>query len=141
MGLYIEQISRETARTPREKWHAVVDAVLARLAVDAAIERHVGKRERIFAREGELAVCYGKDLTETPILIGTGGIFVYNPYAAQILSRRHKADTDERRQSLRPKNPQTFIDSSHTLYAVGLLAQQYPDVAVRIFTDAMRSVA
>jgi len=138
MKLYIGEISRETARTPQEPWHGVVDAVLARLAVDVAIERHVGKRERIFSREGELSVCYGKDLSETSILIGTGGIFVYNPHAAQIFSPRPKDDA--RRQSLRPKNPKLFVDSSYILYAVGLLSERYPDVAMRIFREHMRSV-
>lgn len=136
---YIERISRDTARIPEEEWHRALDAVLARLAVDAAIERHVGKRERIFTREGELSVCYGKDMSETSILIGTGGIFVYNPHAAQILSSGPKGN--ERVQSLRPKNPRLYVDSSYLLYAVGLLSEDYPDVAVRVFNSHMRSVA
>jgi len=136
---YIEEISRETARIPEEEWHGALDAVLARLAVDVAIERHVGKRERIFSREGELSVCYGKDLSETSILIGTGGIFLYNPHAAQIFASRPNGNG--RVESLRPKNPKVFIDSSYILYAVGLLSERYPDVAVRIFGAHMRFVA
>ena len=138
-GDYIRLISHHTESVPRENWHAAADAVLARAAVDLAIERHVGRRERIVAREGEAWVHYGKDLRDTPTLIGTGGVFVHNPFAAYILSRR--APSDNRAQALRPKNPKTFLDSSYLLYAVGLLAQDYPNVALRIFKTCMTPVA
>ena len=113
--------------------------MLARAAVDLAIGRHVGRRERIVAREGEVWVHYGKDLRETPTLIGTGGVFVHNRFAYYILSRR--APTDTRVQTLRPKNPKTFLDSSYLLYAVGLLAKDYPRVALRIFKSCMTPLA
>ena len=62
---YIEQISRETGTVPQEPWHFAADAVLARAAVDLAVARHVGRRERIIAREGEAWAHYGKDLRDT----------------------------------------------------------------------------
>ncbi|MGH7773264.1 MAG: methylaspartate mutase accessory protein GlmL [Candidatus Binatia bacterium] len=135
---YIEEISQETSLVPREKWHYAADALLARVAVDLAVERHVGKRERIFTREGETWVYYGKDLRETPTLIGTGGVFIYNPYTSHILSPGARGN--DRLQILRPKNPKTFIDSSYLLYAVGLLSQSHPAVALRIFQAHMRPV-
>jgi uncharacterized protein (TIGR01319 family) len=136
---YIELISHYTESVPRENWHAAADAVLARAAVDLAIDRHVGRRERIVAREGEAWVHYGKDLRDTPTLIGTGGVFVHNPFASYILSQR--APTDNRVQALRPKNPKTFLDSSYLLYAIGLLAKDYPNVALQIFKTCMTPAA
>jgi uncharacterized protein (TIGR01319 family) len=135
---YIEQISHCTESVPLASWHAAADAVLARAAVDLALERHVGRRERIVAREGEAWVHYGKDLRETPILIGTGGVFVHNALAGYILSRR--APSDNAVQSLRPKNPKTFLDSEYVLYAVGLLAKDYPGVGLQIFKSCMKPV-
>ncbi len=130
---YIEQIAQETDRIPQMPWHAAADAILSRAAVDLAIERHVGKRERIVTREGEAWMHYGKDLREARTLIGTGGVFIYNPYAAYIL---HPGARDRSRyEVLRPKNPNTYIDSTYLLYAVGLLAERYPGVAARIFND------
>lgn len=128
---YVEQIGRETATVPQRDWHAAADAMLARNAVDMAIARHVGRRERIVAREGEAWVHYGKDMRETRTLIGIGGIFVHNPHAAYVLSHR-KAD-DERIETLRPKNPRLFLDASYVLYAVGLLSESRPDVALALF--------
>jgi uncharacterized protein (TIGR01319 family) len=135
---YIEQISEQTARLPVQDWHAAVDAQLARIAVDVAVERHVGKKERIVTREGEAWVYYGKDMSETRSVIGTGGVFMYNSHAAYILSPAGRGNNSY--QVLRPKNPNTFIDASYLMYAVGLLARTHPDVALRIFTRNIRSV-
>jgi uncharacterized protein (TIGR01319 family) len=136
---YVEQISRQTESVPQQNWHSAADAVLARAAVDLAIRRHVGRRERVVAREGEAWVHYGKDLRETPTFIGTGGVFVHNPFASYILAPR--VSMNDRVQALRPKNPKRFLDSSYLLYAVGLLSKQYPAVALRIFKTSMKPVA
>ena len=128
---YIEQITQETGAVPLEKWHAAADAVLANNAVTLAVERHVGRRERVVAREGETWVHYGKDMRDTRTLIGTGGVFVYNPHAGYILAQRPAVD--ERAQALRPRDPQLYLDSSYLLYAVGLLSETMPEVALQLF--------
>ena len=139
MDRYINEISEETARVPEEKWHRVADAVLARIAVDIALERHVGKRERVVTSAGEAWVHYGKDLRNTPRLVATGGVFVHNPYASMIVCGSGNEQVDA--TVLRPKNPQIYLDSSYILYAVGLLGEDYPDVAVRLFKTYMTPVA
>ena len=138
-GRYINQISENTARVPEEKWHRAADAVLARVAADTALERHVGKRERVVTSAGEAWVHYGKDLRNTPRLLATGGVFVHNPYASMIVSSSGREQTDA--TVLRPKQPQIYLDSSYILYAVGLLEEDYPDVAVRLFKMYMTPVA
>jgi uncharacterized protein (TIGR01319 family) len=136
LSTYIDDVSQQTSSIPREHWQSAVDAQLARVAVDLAVERHVGKRERIITHQGETWVYYGKDLTETRTLIGTGGVFIYNSYVSHILSPT--AGGNHRYDVLRPKNPGLFVDSSYLLYAVGLLSQSQPDVAVRLFKKNMR---
>ena len=133
---YIDDISQDTSRVPQEDWQSAVDAQLARIAVELAVERHVGKKERIITREGEAWVYYGKDLTETRTLIGTGGVFIYNSHVAYILSPA--AAGNRRYDVLRPKSPNLFVDSSYLLYAVGLLSEASPDVAARVFKKYMR---
>ncbi len=128
---YVEQISDDTGAVPQAAWHSAADAVLARAAVDLAVTRHVGRRERIVAREGEAWMHSGKDLRETRTLIGTGGVFVHNPFATYILSPEEQSDA--RVQALRPKNPNLHFDSSYLLYAVGLLSEKYPDAALQVF--------
>ena len=130
---YVERISQETGRIPQQPWHAAADALLSRVAVDLAVERHVGKRERVVTREGEAWMHYGKDLREARTLIGTGGVFIYNPHAAYILQPGTRDAS--RFEVLRPKNPRTCVDATYLLYAVGLLAESYSGVAARIFND------
>jgi uncharacterized protein (TIGR01319 family) len=130
-GEYIECVSDQTATVPQQRWHSAADAVLARAAVDLAVARHVGRRERIVTREGEAWMHSGKDLRDTRILIGTGGVFVHNPFAAYILSQ--SVVGDDRVQALRPRQPNLYVDSSYLLYAVGLLSESQPDTALRIF--------
>jgi uncharacterized protein (TIGR01319 family) len=136
---YIDEISQDTGLVPREKWHLAADAVLARAAVDLAIARHVGRRERVVAREGETWIHYGKDMRDTHTLIGTGGVFVHNPFASYILSQG--AVSDDRVQALRPRSPKLFLDSSYLLYAVGLLSKDYPDVGLKLFNNQLSPVA
>jgi uncharacterized protein (TIGR01319 family) len=135
---YVNAISGETSRTPRQPWESAVDAQLARAAVDFAVERHVGKRERIVTREGEAWMHYGKDLSDARTLVGTGGVFIHNPLAAHILSGTRAGSG--RHEVLRPRNPELFTDGSYLLYAVGLLADTRPDVALRIFKSSMKRV-
>jgi uncharacterized protein (TIGR01319 family) len=136
---YIDEISRDTGSVPREKWHLAADAVLARAAVDLAVARHVGRRERVVAREGEAWIHYGKDLRDTHTVIGTGGVFIYNPFAAYILSQG--IENDGRVQTLRPRNPTMLLDSSYLLYAVGLLSQSYPNVGLKLFKNQMEATS
>jgi uncharacterized protein (TIGR01319 family) len=135
---YIQQVTNVTETVPEEGWHAAADAVLARAAVDLAVARHVGRRERIVAREGEAWVHSGKDLRDTHTLIGTGGVFIHNPFAGHILSPA--ATGEDRVQVLRPRNPQLFLDASYLLYAVGLLSQDYAKVALQLFKNYLRPV-
>ncbi len=136
---YIERVADETASVPAESWHTAADAVLARAAVDLAVARHVGRRERIVARQGEAWVYSGKDLRDTRILIGTGGIFAHNPFAAYILSQPVR--TDEATRILRPRQPRLHLDSSYLLYAVGLLSGNRPETALRIFQRYVTPIA
>jgi uncharacterized protein (TIGR01319 family) len=139
IGEYVNNISQQTATVPETEWQRAVDAELARIAVDIAIERHVGKKERIVAREGEAWIYYGKDLSETRTVIGTGGVFVYNSHAKHVLSATGEGDV--RYEVLRPKYPNLFVDGSYLLYAVGLLSRKRPDVALRMFKTYMRPLS
>lgn len=136
---YIESVSRDAGLVPQQPWHAAADAVLARNAVGLAVARHVGRRERIVARQGEAWMHSGKDLRDTRTLIGTGGVFVHNPYAGYILSP--KAEADERLQVLRPREPRRFLDAAYLVYAVGLLSERWPEAALAVFKRYLRPIA
>ena len=106
------------------------------IATNTCDPDEVGPREArdgaaIVAWEGEAWVHSGKDLRDTRTLVGTGGVFVHNPFAAYILTQQPRAD--ERVQPLRPRKPNLYLDSSYLLYAIGLLSESYPDPALQLF--------
>lgn len=125
---YVTNLGEDTGAVPRQAWQSAADAVLAAVAADLAIERHVGRREPYYANGGAIIVQSGKDLTEVPTLIGTGGIFAHNPYADRIMAGTAPAASG----ILRPRRARVVLDRDYVLYAVGLLAESHPAVAFRI---------
>ena len=129
--LYIEAIGSRTETVPTQDWQFAVDALLGRKAVDLAINRHAGRRTPFFAREGTVFLQSGKDLTEIPLVIGTGGLFTYNPMAERIITARR----GEAGEILRPRDPRIILDTRYVLYSIGLLSNTHPDVAMQLFAD------
>jgi uncharacterized protein (TIGR01319 family) len=136
---YVGAVSDETDMVPSADWQFAADAIMARIAVDLAIARHVGSREPYYASGGAVDLVTGKDMTQTPTMIGTGGIFTYNPFAGRILAQPSHAR--ETLNVLRPVHPHIQIDEDYVLYAVGLLAESHPEVALRIFQEHFPSSA
>jgi uncharacterized protein (TIGR01319 family) len=130
---YIEHVSVDAGTVPSEDWQSAADAVLARIAADVAIERHVGRREAYYANTGTVMLQAGKDLTEVPNVIGTGGIFTHNPYGGRIMAATVAVDSPS--GVLRPARTRVRLDQDYVMYAVGLLSDSHPAVALQIFQD------
>jgi uncharacterized protein (TIGR01319 family) len=130
---YIEHVSVDAGTIPSEDWQSAADAVLARIAADVAIERHVGRREAYYANTGTVMLQAGKDLTEVPNVIGTGGIFTHNPYGGRIMAATVAVDSPS--GVLRPARTRVRLDQDYVMYAVGLLSDSHPAVALQIFQD------
>lgn len=115
----------ETSKLPSNDMERMFDTQLARGAVKGAFERHVGKIEYIYSPSGEMTFQYGKDLTKIRNVIGTGGPIVFSPESKKILEavlfNRNSP------QFLKPKQPRFWVDQHYILYAMGLLAAEYPE--------------
>jgi uncharacterized protein (TIGR01319 family) len=94
------------------------------------MERHAGSIEALWGPQGQYYIQHGKDLTGVEHFIGTGGIFIHHPRAGDIL--RRTLFSPQEPFSLRPKNPNLYTDARYCLYAVGLLGERYPELALRI---------
>jgi len=133
-----ENLSAHVNYVPENETDYLVDAGLASTAVDIATRRHAGAVEEAYYPSGTVRIQRGKDLTEVNCVVGTGGIFAYNDFQSHILS---SACFDQGfPESLRPVSPESFVDKSYTLYALGLLAQTAPLKALRIFKKHLRKV-
>jgi len=72
----------------------------------------------------------GKDLLNTKYLIGTGGVLVHSVNPKRILGAG--LFNMESPNYLKPMNPEIMIDKTYILSSMGLLAEKYPDIAIRI---------
>jgi uncharacterized protein (TIGR01319 family) len=112
------------------------DIGLAKSAVEVAVERHAGVLKQIYVTPELINVQYGKDLTNLKTVIGTGGIFSYNPMASKILEAA--LFNPKNPFSLKPKSPDFYIDGKYILYGVGLLSEIEPEAALRIARKYLR---
>ena len=126
----LEKLSQRVEVLPQTAEDQDLDFALAACAARAAMERHAGSIESLWSPQGQYYIQYGKDLTGVEHLIGTGGIFIHHPQAGDIL--RRTLFSPEEPLSLRPKTPNLYTDARYCLFAVGLLADRYPEAAFRM---------
>ena len=123
-------LSKNVNYVPISEQDRLIDIALARSATEVAVERHIGILKESWSPQGTVRIQYGKDLTRLKTLIGTGGIFAYNPQAEKILEvalfNRNNPF------SLKPISPDFYIDRNYILYGIGLLSGVEPDIALRI---------
>jgi len=134
----IDDLSRDVSRLPQNEAEFQVDIGLARTALEIAVDRHVGTLRFIYTPVGELALQYGKNLTEVGYLIGTGGIFAHSSQPRRVLEG---ALFDSQNSiSLRPKEPQMLIDEKYIMAAMGLLVDGWPTIALRMLKRNLQPV-
>ncbi len=132
----IETLSKSVAVLPKSEEARDLDFALATCAAQAAIQRHAGTIEALWGPQGQFYLQYGKDLTEVKHLIGTGGIFIHSPQAQTILKKTLFSSGEP--FSLRPKSPALYTDAQYCLFAVGLLADRFPDQALRLAKKSLK---
>lgn len=134
----VDYLSCHIGAVPKSEGESYIDIGLASAAVDIATRRHAGKIEEIYFPTGKVWIQHGKDLTKTKTVIGTGGIFAYGEKPLCVL--RAACYDHCSPESLRPTNPEFFIDQRYILYATGLLAEVAPVKAIRIMKKYLKRV-
>lgn len=114
------------------------DEAMAKAATELAMKRHCGVLECVYTPMGAMYHQIGKDLMEAPYVIGTGGVIIHSENPSHIL--RAGSFNPEEPIYLRPRNPRFLIDRSYILSAMGLLGQEFPNIAVRIMKKYLEEV-
>ncbi|HIE53015.1 MAG TPA: MutL protein [Armatimonadetes bacterium] len=127
---YAKRLAAEVGKIPATPEERAFDEGLARVAVEQAVERHVGTLEPIPTPTGTVFVQRGKDLSLLPTVVGTGGIFAHSPAPEAIL--REALASPDQPWSLKPRSPRLLIDRRYVLWALGLLSISHPETALRI---------
>lgn len=127
---HCEYRAKNTDMLPENSFDIEFDEAMAKTATELSLNRHVGFIENIYTPMGIVYNQIGKDLLEVKYMIGTGGVLVHSENPSEIL----KAGTYslETSQYLKPKNPKFLLDKSYIMSAMGLLATEDEDMAVRM---------
>lgn len=122
--------ARDIKLVPQTDEEKDFDQAMAKIATDHSMSRHAGIVEAVYSPMGIMYSQEGKDLLEVKYLIGTGGVLVHSAAPGEILAAgRHRADEIN---SLKPQHPKFLLDKTYILSAMGLLAEEDKDMAVRI---------
>ncbi len=137
----VSEIRDYTGRVTRSRWSLAInerekcfDRSFAAACIREALRRHAGSLTESYTPEGKLWIQRGKDLTETGILIGTGGALVFADDPRDLLRAGLRLD---KTLSLTPRQPQLMLDQKYTLYAVGLLADAFPEAAEVLLQETL----
>lgn len=114
------------------------DLALAKVCSRLSMTSHAGKVSQVYSPVGLIYQQEGKDLLKVPMLIGTGGVLVSTNYPRQILEEclYRKEDVN----SLKPQNPEFYIDEKYILSAMGLLSMIDEDMAIRIMRKNLKKI-
>lgn len=132
---HIRAMERNPDYIPQEEPYRSIDKLLGRAAVALAMYRHCGYLEKIYTPQGANLFQYGKDLTQVGCVIGTGGILTHVQDSLAILQGAEEGIGDS--MSLKPSQPEYYIDEHYTLFAAGLLSQQHPRAAYSLLEKSM----
>lgn len=134
----IAAFAADPSRLPNNETEREVDNGLARLAVKTSFDRHVGRVDIGYGPHGEILLQTGKNLSKVKTVIGTGGPLVHAADPAAML-RDVLADGSEK-HLLKPECADLYVDGNYSLFAMGLLAQTEPQIALRMMKRGLRRV-
>jgi uncharacterized protein (TIGR01319 family) len=126
----VQRLATEVDRVPHDAVDHELDAALASLAVDTALERHAGRVSTSHTPMGPVQLLHGKDLSATATVIGTGGVFAHGRDPQRIL--RAACYGAQSPASLRPRDPTLLVDRRYLMFAAGLLAPFAPRAALGV---------
>lgn len=126
----VQRLATEVDRVPHDTIDHELDAALASLAVDTALERHAGRVSTSYTPMGPVQLLHGKDLSATATVIGTGGVFAHGRDPLRIL--RAACYGAQSPASLRPREPALLVDRRYLMFAAGLLAPFAPRAALGV---------
>lgn len=105
------------------------DEAMGKIAIETAFNRHAGSYRREPTPSRVLLYQTGKDLGKFQSVIGTGGILIHSQQAETMIAACLREVDDP---YLKPIQPNFYLDQSYILSAMGLLSDEFPDIALRI---------
>jgi uncharacterized protein (TIGR01319 family) len=123
---------------PQNSRERAIDEALAGYAIEIAVGRHCGVLEQVYTPLGEMHTLTGKDLSETPRVIGIGGVITNSAHPAAILS--HAAYSMKHAGRMLPRAPEFLADTRYIFSAMGLVGMLDPELALTIMKQEMQAL-
>lgn len=120
---------------PSDKDEELFDQALGHQAVKHGVGRHVGRLSELYTPSGLVWIQDGKDLSKVKRVIGTGGVLI-NSRDPLVMLEGAKYEAESALE-LRPEDPSYFLDGDYILAAMGLLAQEHPEVALTVMKNSL----
>ena len=127
---YISTVEASVDYLPQSPQEQHIEIAMARACTALGMDRHTGYLETYFTPFGSAFCQTGKDLTQVRTVIGTGGVLISNPAPEEILAGVLFDQANP--HILKPHKPQYRIDRSYIMAAMGLLGEEYPEIAIRM---------
>ena len=105
------------------------DEVMGKLAIETSFNRHAGSYRREPTPTRVLYYQSGKDLGQFKHVVATGGILINSTNPTRMLESCLRTTNDA---FLKPISPTFYLDKTYILSAMGLLADIFPDKALRM---------
>lgn len=112
------------------------DRALGQMAIKLAARRHAGTLEKVYTPMGVAYVQNGKDLTGITTIVGTGGPLIGAEKPAEML--KSILQDNDSLDVLLPGEAKMLVDTRYILAAMGLVADKYPEVALRIMKRELK---
>lgn len=135
---WVKQLSEEVGLLPDTEEKVLLDQLMAKKAVEIAVERHAGTLKTVYTPEGIQYFQKGKDLTEIKYIIGTGGVIIHSKNPREILEGSLLKGSKQ--GYLKPVNPQFLLDEKYILSAMGLMSIKYPLQALKIMKKYLKKI-
>lgn len=114
---------------PTQEEDILFNEMMAMICTEIATNRHVGVIECVYSPMGTIFTQSGKDLTDVKHIIGTGGVIANSRNPEKLLTPALFKEDD---LNLKPKYADFFIDKLYVLSAIGLLSNDFPEIAFEI---------
>lgn len=136
VNLSVEEISNHIKPIPQTEKDREVSKAMTQIAVETAVNRHVGKIKLLYGPTGRYKVVEGKDLTQVQWIIGTGGALTRldGGYSmVENIKRNIKGDM------LLPKeNAKTLLDHDYNMGVLGAMAVNFPKESILLMRKSLK---
>ncbi|QNO14741.1 glutamate mutase L [Alkalicella caledoniensis] len=135
LGIFEQEINNFIKPIPQTQKERDVSKAMTQMAVETAVNRHVGKIKLLYGPTGRYKIVEGKDLTQVRWIIGTGGALTRLDGGLEMLEnvkRNLKGDL------LLPKdNAKPLLDHDYNMGVLGAMAVNFPRESVSLMRKSL----